>query len=86
MAAPTYNMHEAKTQLSRLVDKAVEGEEVVVARNGKPVARIVKYEQPRPKRVIGSLKGKVWIEPGYDLVASDPEIVADFEASADAPL
>jgi prevent-host-death family protein len=84
MAAPMYNMHEAKTQLSRLVDKAVEGEEVIVARNGKPVARIVKYEQP--KRVLGSLKGKVWIEPGYDIVASDPEIVADFDASADAPL
>ena len=85
MTAPMYNMHEAKTQLSRLVDKAIEGEEVIVARNGNPVARIVKYE-PKPKRVIGSLKGKVWIAPGYDIVASDPEIVADFEASADAPL
>jgi len=86
MASPVYNMHDAKTNLSKLVERAEDGEEIIIARNGKPAARLVKLERPKPKRVIGSLKGKIWVQPGYDIVDSDPEIVAMFEESAAQPI
>lgn len=86
MAVPMYNMHEAKTNLSKLVERAEDGEEIIIARNGKPAARLVKFETPRPKRVIGSLAGRIWIQPGYDIVGSDPEIVEMFEESARQPI
>ena len=52
------NIHEAKTRLSRLVAAAEAGEEVVIARSGKPVARLVPYEAPSVKRRFGSMKGR----------------------------
>jgi prevent-host-death family protein len=61
------NIHEAKTHLSRLVEKVQEGEEITISRAGKPVARLVPYKDPElPKRVPGSLKGKIWISPDFD--------------------
>lgn len=57
-------MHEAKTQLSRLVERAAAGEEVVIAKAGKPVARLVPVEKPR--RGGGFLKGKIWYAPDWD--------------------
>lgn len=60
----TVNVHEAKTHLSRLLARVEEGEEVVIARNGKPVARLVPCEG-RGKRKFGSMKGnKEWEELG----------------------
>jgi prevent-host-death family protein len=56
---PTVNMHEAKTQLSRLVKAALDGEEVVIARAGKPAVRLVPVPEPLPKRQLGILRGKV---------------------------
>lgn len=53
----TVNMHEAKSSLSRLVEAVEAGEEVVIARNGAPVARLVAYERVRPSRRIGVAKG-----------------------------
>jgi prevent-host-death family protein len=60
------NIHEAKTQLSRLLAKVAAGEEVVIARNGEPVARLVPVEPPRKKRVLGLDAGKIWISPDFD--------------------
>jgi prevent-host-death family protein len=60
------NMHEAKTQLSRLVDDALAGEEVVIAKAGRPVAKLVAYEPPREPRKPGGWEGKVWISPDFD--------------------
>jgi len=60
------NIHEAKTQLSRLLAKVAAGEEVVIARNGEPVARLVPIEPPRKKRVLGMDAGKIWISPDFD--------------------
>jgi prevent-host-death family protein len=60
------NVHEAKTQLSRLLLNVESGEEVVIARDGKPVARLVRYEEARKKRVLGRDAGKVWISPNFD--------------------
>ena len=61
------NMHEAKTNLSQLVKRAAAGEEIIVARAGEPVAKIVAYtEPPKQPRVPGSMKGKIWIAPDFD--------------------
>lgn len=60
-------MHEAKTNLSRLVERAASGEEIVIGRAGKPVARLVPYEpsQAEPRRP-GSMKGKIWVADDFD--------------------
>ena len=61
------NMHEAKTNFSKLVKQVEAGEEVVVARAGEPVAKIVAYTAPPKKpRVPGSMKGQIWIAPNFD--------------------
>lgn len=60
------NIHEAKTQLSRLLAKVAAGEEVIIARNGEPVARLVPVEPPRKKRVLGQFAGEIWISPDFD--------------------
>lgn len=66
------NIHEAKTQLSRLLAKVAAGEEVIIARSGEPVARIVPIERPSGKRVLGQDSGKVVIGDDFD-AAVDPE-------------
>lgn len=65
-------MHEAKTQLSRLVERAAAGEEVVIAKAGKPVARLVPVTKPR--REGGFLKGKIWFAPDWDSPETNKEI------------
>jgi len=61
--AEIFNMHEAKTSLSRLVERALAGEEVVIARNGEPLVRLVPVEKKREPRVPGKMKGQIWIAP-----------------------
>ncbi len=79
------NVHQAKTQLSQLLADVENGEEVVIARAGKPIARIVK-EQPTGKvlREPGSMKGEIWYAPDYD--QADQQILEMFEESINAPL
>jgi prevent-host-death family protein len=60
------NMHEAKTNLSRLVERAEAGEEIVIGRAGTPVARLVAYREDRPARRPGALKGKLRIAADFD--------------------
>lgn len=67
------NIHEAKTHFSKLVERAAAGEEIVIGKAGKPVARLVPYAVlAHPKRRPGGWKGKVWISPDFD--KRDPEI------------
>ncbi|PYT97826.1 MAG: type II toxin-antitoxin system prevent-host-death family antitoxin [Acidobacteria bacterium] len=54
-------IHQAKTNLSRLIEKASEGEEVIIARGAKPVARLVPVGEIKGKRQPGSLKGKLHV-------------------------
>jgi len=61
---PTYTIHAAKTNLSKLVARAEAGEEIVLARGKEPVAKIVPLP-PKPKRVFGRLKGKIRIGPEF---------------------
>ena len=60
------NIYEAKTQLSRLVDEAAAGEEIVIARHGRPVARLVPAGPERKPRRLGKHRGTIWLAPGWD--------------------
>jgi prevent-host-death family protein len=73
------NIHEAKTHLSRLVDRAAAGEEIIIARAGKPLARLVAYEPLVQDRELGAWRGRVTIGPDFDDV--DDEIARAFEAA-----
>ena len=65
--ALTFNIHDAKTHLSKLLGRVAEGEEIVIAKAGKPVARLIP-ERPSPagKRVPGIDKGKLWAADDFD--------------------
>jgi prevent-host-death family protein len=60
------NVHDAKTQLSKLIDRAAAGEEIVVARAGRPVARLVALEPIGPPRIPGRLRGKIHFSDDFD--------------------
>ena len=60
------NIHEAKTNLSKLLARVSAGEEIVIVRAGKPIARIVPIRERPLQRVPGSVKGKVVISPDFD--------------------
>ncbi|WP_374447094.1 type II toxin-antitoxin system Phd/YefM family antitoxin [Stella sp.] len=77
---PTINIHAAKTHLSRLVDAAAAGEEIIIARAGRPVARLVALERPaaQPHRRLGCLAGRVRIPADFDAPLPD-EVLESFE-------
>ena len=60
------NIYAAKTHLSRLIDQVNAGEEIVITRYGRPVARLVPPAEAQPKRRLGTLKGEVWIGKDFD--------------------
>ncbi|MEQ9424483.1 MAG: type II toxin-antitoxin system prevent-host-death family antitoxin [Cyclobacteriaceae bacterium] len=60
------NMHEAKSKLSKLVQKAVDGEEIIIAKSGKPTVKLVPLENKPQRRVRGRWKGKVWLSPDWE--------------------
>jgi len=63
----TVNIHEAKTQFSRFVDQAAAGEEIIIARAGKPVARLMPLAKPRAEpRKLGLGKGRFHLPAGFD--------------------
>ncbi len=62
----TINLYDAKTHLSELVERAAAGEEITIAKAGKPLARLVPLERRKPLRSPGALKGKIWIAPDFD--------------------
>jgi prevent-host-death family protein len=57
---------EAKTQLSSLIARVSEGEEIVIRRGQHPVAKIIRYDDPPVRRQMGDLKGKIWISDDFD--------------------
>jgi prevent-host-death family protein len=61
------NIHQAKTHLSRLIDRAEHGEEIVIARNGKPVAKLVAFqEKPLGPRRFGTMRGQFEVPDDFD--------------------
>jgi prevent-host-death family protein len=71
---PTVTMHQAKTNLSKLIERVSQGEEIIIARGSKPVARLVPIGAIKGKRQPGSLKGKVEIGPEFFEPLSDEEL------------
>ena len=74
------NMHEAKSKLSSLVEEVQSGKEVVIARAGKPVARLVPYIERKAPRTSGRWKGKIWIADDFD--ETPASILDAFEGKA----
>jgi prevent-host-death family protein len=64
----TFNIHEAKTQLSRLVDKAAKGEPFVIAKAGKPLVKVVALNTPEPQQVkrLGFMAGQIAVPDDFD--------------------
>ncbi|MGD9511550.1 MAG: type II toxin-antitoxin system Phd/YefM family antitoxin [Geminicoccaceae bacterium] len=61
----TVTLDAAKTDLARLIDQALRGEEVVIAQGDKPAVRLVPVEAPKPRRVPGTLKGKLEVPDSF---------------------
>lgn len=79
MSPDIVNVRVAKTNLSRLIQRAEAGEEIIIGRAGKPVAKLVPYAPPHPARVFGRMKGQIVIHGDFD--ADNDEIARDFEES-----
>ena len=73
------NIHEAKTQLSRLVDQAVKGEPFVIAKAGKPLVKVAALDAPAAPQRLGFLQGEVAVPPDFDRMG-EAEIAAMFGA------
>ena len=78
------NMQEAKAQLSKLAKLAWQGEEVIIAKSGKPFLKLVPYQpeaalepEKLERRPLGLLKGQIWMAPDFD--ETDEEIIEAFE-------
>jgi prevent-host-death family protein len=75
----TVNIHEAKTNLSRLVDQAAKGETFVIAKAGKPMVRVAALDAPAAPRRLGFLKGEIAVPDDFNRMG-DREIAALFSA------
>ena len=76
--ATTFNVHEAKTNLSKLLVRVASGEEIIISKSGKPVAKLVSISNKVKRRVPGSAKGKILIEKDFDSPLPE-EILKAFE-------
>ncbi|HUP60376.1 MAG TPA: type II toxin-antitoxin system prevent-host-death family antitoxin [Thermoanaerobaculia bacterium] len=77
----TVNIHEAKTQLSRLVDRAAKGESFVIARAGKPLVKVSALDAPAEPKRLGFLKGEIAVPDDFDRMG-EHEIAARFGIGA----
>jgi prevent-host-death family protein len=62
----TVTVTEAKTQLSRLIERATDGEEIIIRRGQQPVVKLVRYEAPPARRQMGGLRGQIWMSDDFD--------------------
>ncbi len=76
---PTINIHEAKTHLSRLVDRAAAGEEIIIAKSGKPLAKLVSLSEVNPPVRFGTLAGVLRIPDDFE-APLPPDLLEAFEA------
>ena len=80
--ASTFNLYDAKTRLSELVERAAAGEEIVIAKNGKPLAKLGPLPAQKPTRLPGGWEEAVWISDDFDAPLPDT-ILRAFEAESD---
>jgi prevent-host-death family protein len=72
------NIHEAKTHFSRILSRVAAGEEIIIAKAGKPIARLVPFRKPKGKRPMGMDRGLFSIPSDFDAPLSD-DLLASFE-------
>lgn len=77
-AAEQYNIHEAKTNLSRIIERVEHGEEIVISRAGRPVAKVIPFPQKVSRRGRGSLKGMLHLADDWDSPDVNDAIARDF--------
>jgi prevent-host-death family protein len=82
IVAAIYNLYDAKTRLSELVDRAAAGEEIVIAKNGRPLARLGPVPAEKPNRSPGGWEGMVWIADDFDAPLPD-DMQRAFESSGE---
>ena len=75
----TVNIHQAKTHLSRLLVRVAQGEEVIIARAGTPVARLIGYTGTKPRRILGRDRGLFEVPDDFDAPLPD-DVLARFES------
>ena len=80
--AASYNIHDAKTQLSRIIERVERGEEIILNRAGTPVAKVVPLPRTVRRRGRGSLRGQVTLSPDWDSSGVNDGIAVDFEPDA----
>ncbi len=71
------NVHEAKTNFSKLLQRVILGDEIIIAKAGVPVAKLVRYTANQSKRPLGFLKGEIWMADDFD-APLPPDILAGF--------
>lgn len=76
--AEQFNIHEAKTQLSRIIERVEHGEEIVICRAGHPVAKVVPLVRRVERTGRGSLRGKLALTDAWDSEETNAEIARDF--------
>ncbi|KAF0836732.1 type II toxin-antitoxin system Phd/YefM family antitoxin [Nocardia caishijiensis] len=79
-AAERFNIHDAKTNLSRIIERVEQGEEIVISRAGTPVAKVVPLTRRVNRTGRGSLRGRVQLASDWDSAATNAEIARDFDA------
>ena len=67
----TVNIHEAKTQLSKLVDRAAKGEPFIIAKAGKPLVKVVALDAPKQPQRLGFMKGEITVPDDFDTMGQD---------------
>ena len=77
----TVNIHDAKTHLSRLIEQAAQGEQVIIAKAGKPLVKLTALEAPTRPRRLGFLKGQIAVTEDFDTMGAE-EIARLFGADA----
>jgi prevent-host-death family protein len=76
----TANIHEAKSHLSRLIEMAIAGEEVIISKAGKPVVKLVPYPEQNSPRTLGVWRGKIKIADDFDELP--PDLASAFQGQA----
>lgn len=65
------NIHEAKTHFSKLLKEVLKGKEIIIAKGNKPIAKLISIERKKPKRKLGTAKGKIQMAPDFDEPIND---------------
>jgi prevent-host-death family protein len=79
-AAAQFNIHDAKTNLSRIIERVERGEEIIISRAGRPVAKVIPLVRTVSRTARGSLRGKLTLSEDWNSVETNASIARDFEA------